>query len=226
MSRTLTDDDLARAAKESTSRSPRSAPSPRRGGAPGSARRQTDRLIRGAVFHQHTKGAHRRQRPIAGASPVVAELEPLALWRDRREPAQPDRGRRQAGLGRGAQGGPLGDVPDPGREPQGRRPETIKGFVDAMHSGAGAHLDAFVAFMKVNKLDGALRAQELGGVRARLQRPGLRAERLRQENGRRLCAMESERLITEAERPRHPPAHARSCSDYPASVGLRSISFS
>jgi N-acetylmuramidase len=37
--------------------------------------------------------------------------------------------------------------------------ETIKSFVDAMHSGAGAHLDAFVGFIKANKLDGALRAK-------------------------------------------------------------------
>ena len=34
---------------------------------------------------------------------------------------------------------------------------TIDEFVDRMKSGAGAHLDAFVAFIKANKLDTALR---------------------------------------------------------------------
>jgi hypothetical protein len=34
---------------------------------------------------------------------------------------------------------------------------SIQSFVDAMHWGAGAHLDAFVAFVKSNKLDVALR---------------------------------------------------------------------
>jgi hypothetical protein len=37
--------------------------------------------------------------------------------------------------------------------------ETIKGFVEAMRGGAAAHLDAFVVFIKTNKLDGALRAR-------------------------------------------------------------------
>lgn len=37
---------------------------------------------------------------------------------------------------------------------------TIQGFVAAMQSGAGAHLDAFVAFVKGNRLDGALQRRE------------------------------------------------------------------
>jgi hypothetical protein len=36
---------------------------------------------------------------------------------------------------------------------------TIKSFVDAMNSGAAAHLDAFVSFILANRLDGALRAR-------------------------------------------------------------------
>jgi N-acetylmuramidase len=37
--------------------------------------------------------------------------------------------------------------------------DDIKSFVDAMASGAVAHLDAFVAFIKANQLDGPLRAK-------------------------------------------------------------------
>jgi hypothetical protein len=36
---------------------------------------------------------------------------------------------------------------------------TIKSFVDAMNSGAAAHLDAFVSFILANRLDGALCAR-------------------------------------------------------------------
>jgi N-acetylmuramidase len=39
--------------------------------------------------------------------------------------------------------------------------DTSQAFVDAMWTGgAGAHLDAFIAFVKANKLDGALRAKD------------------------------------------------------------------
>lgn len=34
---------------------------------------------------------------------------------------------------------------------------TVESFVDAMRSGAAAHLDAFVSFVKANRLDAALR---------------------------------------------------------------------
>lgn len=35
--------------------------------------------------------------------------------------------------------------------------DTIESFGEAMNSGAGAHLDAFVKFVQANKLDDALR---------------------------------------------------------------------
>lgn len=38
--------------------------------------------------------------------------------------------------------------------------DTSQEFVDAMWGGAPAHLDAFVAFIKANKLDAALRAKD------------------------------------------------------------------
>jgi N-acetylmuramidase len=38
--------------------------------------------------------------------------------------------------------------------------DDVKGFVDAMNSGASAHLDAFVKFIKGNNLDGALRRRD------------------------------------------------------------------
>jgi hypothetical protein len=36
--------------------------------------------------------------------------------------------------------------------------QDIKGFVEAMHKGPGAHLHAFVALVKASRLDGALRS--------------------------------------------------------------------
>jgi hypothetical protein len=38
--------------------------------------------------------------------------------------------------------------------------ETVQGFVDAMRSGAGAHLDAFVSFVQSKRLDEALRRHD------------------------------------------------------------------
>jgi N-acetylmuramidase-like protein len=38
--------------------------------------------------------------------------------------------------------------------------DSSQAFVDAMYSGAPAHLDAFVAFLKANKLDAPLRAKD------------------------------------------------------------------
>ena len=57
--------------------------------------------------------------------------------------------------------------------------ETSQEFVDAMWTGgAAAHLDAFVAFIKANKLDGALRAKNWAAFARGYQRPGLCSERL------------------------------------------------
>lgn len=38
--------------------------------------------------------------------------------------------------------------------------DTVRSFVNAMHEGAGRHLDAFVAFVKNNRLDAALRQHD------------------------------------------------------------------
>jgi N-acetylmuramidase len=54
---------------------------------------------------------------------------------------------------------------------------TIKGFVDAMYSGAPAHLDAFVGFIKTNKLDGALRAKNWASFARGYNGPGYAANK-------------------------------------------------
>jgi hypothetical protein len=54
---------------------------------------------------------------------------------------------------------------------------TIKGFVDAMHSGAAAHLDAFVSYIKTNHLDGALRAKNWASFARGYNGPGYAANK-------------------------------------------------
>jgi hypothetical protein len=50
--------------------------------------------------------------------------------------------------------------------------DTIKSFVEAMNSGAPAHLDAFVSFIKANKLDGPLRAHNWAAFARGYNGPG------------------------------------------------------
>ena len=50
--------------------------------------------------------------------------------------------------------------------------DNSQAFVDAMWGGAAAHLDAFVAFIKANKLDGALRARNWAAFARGYNGPG------------------------------------------------------
>jgi N-acetylmuramidase-like protein len=50
--------------------------------------------------------------------------------------------------------------------------DNSQAFVDAMWSGAPAHLDAFVGFIKANKLDGALRAKNWANFARGYNGPG------------------------------------------------------
>jgi len=59
--------------------------------------------------------------------------------------------------------------------------DTIKGFVDAMNSGASAHLDAFVSFIKTNKLDGALRSKNWAAFARGYNGPGYAANKYDQK---------------------------------------------
>ena len=63
---------------------------------------------------------------------------------------------------------------------------TIAGFVEAMVAGAGPHLDAFVAFVQTNRLDGHLRQRNWGGLRPWLQRAGVCGQPIRHQARRRL----------------------------------------
>jgi len=53
----------------------------------------------------------------------------------------------------------------------------IRGFVDAMQSGAGAHLDAFVAFVQANRLDRHLRKHDWAAFARGYNGPGFAANR-------------------------------------------------
>jgi hypothetical protein len=53
--------------------------------------------------------------------------------------------------------------------------DDIQSFVDAMRSGAGAHLDAFVSFVKTNRLDRALRAHDWKAFARGYNGPGFAA---------------------------------------------------
>ena len=50
--------------------------------------------------------------------------------------------------------------------------DSSQAFVDAMWGGEAAHLDAFVAFIKANKLDGALRAKNWAAFARGYNGPG------------------------------------------------------
>jgi N-acetylmuramidase-like protein len=50
--------------------------------------------------------------------------------------------------------------------------DSSQAFVDAMWGGASAHLDAFVAFIKANKLDGPLRAKNWAAFARGYNGPG------------------------------------------------------
>jgi hypothetical protein len=54
---------------------------------------------------------------------------------------------------------------------------TIQSFVEAMRSGAPAHLDAFVSFIKANKLDGALRSKNWAAFARGYNGPGYAANK-------------------------------------------------
>lgn len=54
---------------------------------------------------------------------------------------------------------------------------TIQGFVEAMHAGAGAHLDAFTAFVQANRLDGHLRTRNWAAFARGYNGPGFAANR-------------------------------------------------
>jgi hypothetical protein len=54
---------------------------------------------------------------------------------------------------------------------------TIDGFVTAMHAGAGPHLDAFVGFVRANRLDGALRRRDWAAFARGYNGPGFAANR-------------------------------------------------
>ncbi len=54
---------------------------------------------------------------------------------------------------------------------------TIAGFVEAMEAGAGPHLDAFVAFVQTNRLDGPLRRRNWAAFARGYNGPGFAANR-------------------------------------------------
>jgi N-acetylmuramidase len=116
-------------------------------------------LFEAHIFHKHSKGAHANAKDRNGkklSSPNwnrALYSAPGAAQHDRIEDAAKlnwDAAHKAASWG---------TFQILGENHKAAGHETVKGFVDAMHSGASAHLDAFVSFILANRLDGALRTK-------------------------------------------------------------------
>jgi hypothetical protein len=116
-------------------------------------------LYEAHVFHRLTKGAHtaaKDRRGVALSSPKWNRAlygASGARQHDRREDAS------KLDDGAASKACSWGTFQILGENYKAAGCSTIDEFVDKMNKGAAEHLDAFVAFIKANKLDGALRAK-------------------------------------------------------------------
>ena len=174
MSATLTDADFARAAKElnvevAAIRAVAEVEAAGQGFLPDG---RPAVLYEAHVFHKHTKGAHAAAKDRRGAKLSSAKWDRSlygatgAHQHERLEDAAKlnwDAAHKAASWG---------TFQILGENHKAAGHDTIKGFVDAMNSGAPAHLDAFVSFIKTNKLDGALRSKNWGTFARGYNGPG------------------------------------------------------
>jgi len=116
-------------------------------------------LYEAHIFHKHTKGAHAHGKDRRGVALSSAKWDRSlygasgAHQHDRLD----DAAKLDADAARKACSWGAFQILGENYEAAGC--STIDEFVDKMNSGAPAHLDAFVAFIKTNQLDGALRAK-------------------------------------------------------------------
>lgn len=161
MSRTLADDDFARAAKELNVEvaAIRAVAEVEAAGAGFLPDGRPSVLYEAHIFHKHTKGAHGAAVDRRGIK--LSSLNWNRSLYGATGAAQHNRIEDAAKLNWAAahKAASWGTFQILGENHEAAGHETIQGFVDAMNADAGAHLDAFVAFIKSEKLDGALRAK-------------------------------------------------------------------
>jgi hypothetical protein len=161
MSRTLTDADFARAAQALNVEvaAIRAVAEVEAAGAGFLPDGRPSVLYEAHIFHKHTKGAHGAavdRRGVKLSSPNWNRALYGATGAN-----QHNRIDDAAALNWGAahKAASWGTFQILGENHKAAGHDTIQGFVDAMNADAGAHLDAFVSFIKSEKLDGALRAK-------------------------------------------------------------------
>jgi hypothetical protein len=174
LQRTLTDADFARAAKELNVEvaAIRAVAEVEAVGAGFLPDGRPAVLYEAHIFHQHSKGAHagaKDRRGVALSSPKWDRSLYGATGA-----AQHNRIEDAAKLNWDAahKAASWGTFQILGANHKAAGHDTIKSFVDAMNSGAPAHLDAFVNFIKANKLDGALRAENWAAFARSYNGPG------------------------------------------------------
>jgi hypothetical protein len=129
-------------------------------------------LYEAHIFHQHTKGAHANAKDRRGVKLSSPKWDRSlygasgAAQHDRLEDAAKlswDAAHKSASWG-------MFQILGLNHDAAGH--QDLKTFVDAMHSGPAAHLDAFVGFIRANHLDGALRAKNWASFARGYNGPG------------------------------------------------------
>jgi hypothetical protein len=184
LQRTLTDADFARAAKELNVEvaAIHAVAEVEAAGAGFLPDGRPAILYEAHIFHKHTKGAHataKDRRGVSLSSPTWNRSlygATGAAQHNRYEDARalnPDAANKACSWG---------TFQILGENHKACGFETSQEFVDAMwNGGAAAHLDAFVSFIKANKLDGALRAKNWAAFARGYNGPGYAQNRYDQK---------------------------------------------
>lgn len=177
MNRHLTDDDFVRAALELGCDEP-TVRAVAEVEAAGKAFLPDDRpqiLYEAHIFHRLTKGEHQSELDRNGVALSTAKWDRTLYGRA--GAAQHERLKDAAAHNWEAahKSASWGLFQILGSNHRASGHDTIQNFVEAMHSGAGAHLDAFVSFIKTNKLDEALRRHDWAAFARGYNGPGFAA---------------------------------------------------
>lgn len=160
MSATLTDEDFARAAKELNVEvaAIRAVAEVEAAGAGFIADGRPAILYEAHIFHKHTKGAHSNARDRRGVALSSAKWNKSLYGATGTNQHNRYEDARKLDADAANKACSWGTFQILGENHQACGFDSSQEFVDAMWTGgAAAHLDAFVAFIKANKLDTALR---------------------------------------------------------------------
>lgn len=183
VSSTLTNDDFVRAAKALNVEvaAIRAVAEVEAAGAGFLADGRPAILYEAHIFHKHTKGAHAKAVDRKGKKLSSAKWDRSLYGATGAN--QHNRLEDAAKLDDGAakKACSWGTFQILGENYRAAGCSTIDEFVDKMRSSAGAHLDAFVSFIKANKLDGALRAKNWAAFARGYNGPGYAANKYDQK---------------------------------------------